>query len=214
MKKNVFKWMAGLIALVLMSVLVAQLIKVPTFMLPSIYLVGMIIIALIVSSVIISGIVKLILKRTSFFTALCLVVSISCIFFIVRLYSPTLTIIVPRGYIGQVSLILSNVNKNILIVDSNGIGYINKRTFDKTYTKPIVLETNGTNISDQCVGFNPSTFWDQGSSLIASTNKNTDNEKIQFLSFEIVPKDKRGQKQYYSTDLPEVVDRTKLYKKK
>lgn len=214
MKKNVFKWIAGLVALILMSVLATQLIDVPTFMLPSIYLAGMIMVALVVSSLIMSGVLKLVFKRTSFFMVLCFVVSISCMFFIIRLHSPALTIIVPKGYEGQVSLILSNVDKNILAVDSNGIGYINKQTFDKTYTKPVVLETDGTNISNQSVGFNPSTFWAEGTFSAASTFKNTDTVKIQFLSFEIVPKDKRGQKQYYSTDLPEVVDKTKLYKNK
>lgn len=57
-----------------------------------------------------------------------------------------LTIIVPKGYRGEINLVLSNVEKDILTVDSNGIGYITKRTFDKILQKPTVLETDG----DKC----------------------------------------------------------------
>lgn len=133
----------------------------------------------------------------------------------IRFSSPKLTIVVPKGYEGRVTLVLSSVDKNILTVDSNGIGYITKRTFDKVYTKPKVYETDGTDISDQCVGFNPSTFWAKGKFSPITANNSADREReIEFLSFEIVPKDKKGEKQYYSPDLTNLVDKTKLPKKK
>ncbi len=215
MKKNSLKLIIGLTALILLVILIVQLIKTPTFMLPSAYLAGMFVIALLVGSLIIAGIIKLIFKKSSFVMILCSIVSIVSIFSMCKFYSPTLTIIVPKGYTGQVALVLSNVDKDILNVDSNGIGYITKRTFDKVYTKPIVLETDGTDISNQTVGFNPSTFWGKGGSSSAMPEgSNATVDEIKFICFEVVPKDKEGQKQYYSIDLSELADKTKLYKKK
>ena len=52
-----------------------------------------------------------------------------------HLYSPTLKIIVPDGYTGEVNLVLSNVDKNILTLDNNAIGYLTKWTFNKTYSQ-------------------------------------------------------------------------------
>ena len=63
-------------------------------------------------------------------------------------------------------MVLSNVDKNILTLDSNGIGYISKWTFDKTYMPPTVVDNEGANLNDQRVGFNPSTFWGKRVSYI------------------------------------------------
>lgn len=211
MKKNSLKLIIGLATLILLVILIVQLIKTPTFMLPSVYLTGMFVIALLVGSLIIAGIIKLIFKKSSFIMILCSIVSIVSIFSMCKFYSPTLTIIVPKGYTGQVTLVLSDVGKDILNVDSNGIGYITERTFDKVYTKPIVLETDGTDISSQTVGFNPSTFWGKGNSSSAvPEGSNATVDKINFISFEVVPKGKEGQKQYYNVDLSELVDKSKL----
>jgi len=129
-------------------------------------------------------------------------------------YSTKLTITVPKNYQGQVTLILSNVPKDILTVDENGIGYITKQTFEIAHSEPIVLEEDGADVSDQSVGFNPSTFWAVGKSSYATEENSSGKElEIQFLSFELVPKDKKGEKQYYSPDLMELLDKTKLYRK-
>ena len=145
------------------------------------------------------------LVATVFNSALILVVFFTYKFF----YPIQLTVTVPKGYQGKISLVLSNVDKDILTVDKNGIGYITKQTFDRNKAKPIVLEKDGTDVSDYCVGFNPSTFWAVGNSSYATE----ENIEIQFLSFELVPKDKKGEKQYYSAGLMELVEKTKLYKK-
>jgi len=91
------------------------------------------------------------------------------------------------------------------MVDSNGIGYITKWTFDKTYTRPVVVDSEGNPLNDQCVGFNPSTFWAKGYSTSTEYP-----DRIHYLSFEIASKDKAGQKQYYSKELTRLVDKTKL----
>lgn len=137
------------------------------------------------------------------------------VFFAYKFFYPIkLTITVPNGYQGKISLILSNVDKDILTVDKNGIGYITKQTFDRNKAKPIVLEKDGTDVSDYCVGFNPSTFWAISKySYATEENSTEENIEIQYSSFELVPKKKKGEKQYYSTELMELVDKTKLYKK-
>lgn len=38
-------------------------------------------------------------------------------------------------------------------------GYINQWTFDKTYTRPIVIDGNGNNLDSLLVGFTPTAFW-------------------------------------------------------
>jgi hypothetical protein len=105
---------------------------------------------------------------------------------------------------------LSNCETNILKIDSNGIGYINKSTFDNTFTKPIILEVDSSDITDRSVGFNPSTFWAKGSFSSTSTKSQKITNEIHFLSFEIVPKGKEGTKQYYSIDLDKFIDPSKL----
>ena len=125
-------------------------------------------------------------------------------------WSPKLTLIVPKGYIGRVCLIKSSVKEDILTIDSNGIGYLTTETFDKVTSKPTVIEVDGTNINNRAVGFNPSAFWASGEFSEASIEGNARSKTILFLSFEIVPKGKEGQTQYYSTDLAKVVDTTKI----
>ncbi|MFN3801564.1 hypothetical protein [Belliella pelovolcani] len=60
-------------------------------------------------------------------------------------------------------------------------------------------------MSKQSVGFNPWTFFGLGTS--ASSDK---KGEIKSLSFEIVPQDKVGEKQYYHTDLIKLVDKEKI----
>ena len=214
-RRNILKSIIGGIALIFICILAIKLVRVPMFMLPPIYSTVMFIVGMVMGSLIIAGIIKAIFKKASFFIAFCFIILISSAIFLSKLYSPTLIIVVPKGYVGEVSLVLANVDHDILSLDSNGIGYITKRTFDRVYTKPVVREKDGLNISDQIVGFNPSTFWAKGSFSNAISEKSSPiPEKMRFLSFEIVPKDKKGQKQYYSSDLIKLVDKTKLYRQK
>jgi len=103
------------------------------------------------------------------------------------------------------SLVLSNVDENMLTVDSSDIGYITKWTFNKTYSQPNVFNASGKKINSQCVAFNPWTF--------GCLNKFccVDGKEIRSLSFEIVPVEKAGQKQYYSRVFTGRVDTKKLY---
>ncbi len=198
----------GLLSVGLLTTLLFKLTNVPGGMILSgLFLGGMMIFGIILGCLILTGILKLIFNRASFLTIFYITTAISFLVFHYQLYSPTLTIIVPNGYRGEINLVLSNVDGNILTVDSNGIGYLNEWTFNKTYSRPIVKQMDGKNLDNNLVGFNPTTFWAKG-----QTSSSENNIKIETLSFEIVSDDKLRQKQYYSIDLSNLVDKTKLPK--
>lgn len=193
MKDRKLKIIAGIISAILLISLIVKLTTVSGGMILSgLFLGGMFIAGLLIASLLVVVIVKVWVSNYSFSTVYFITISIAFLAYHYHLYSPTLKIIVPDDYKGKVSLVLSNVNKNILTVDSNGIGYITKWTFKKTWSKPDVYTTSGRKINDLCVGFNPSTFW--GLSKFCCV----DGKEIRSLSFEIVPVDQKGKKQYYS----------------
>ena len=99
-------------------------------------------------------------------------------------YSPTLKIVVPTNYTGEINLVVANINDNILNVDEDRIGYINEMTFDKTYRKPIVIDRNGNDLSKQLKGFNNLIFWTNPEHCCIQLNA------IKSLNFEILPQDK------------------------
>jgi hypothetical protein len=207
MNDRKLKYIFGPTSLLLFVGVLYKIIKLPGgLILPGYFMGGILLIGVLIACSIITPIARLIFKHNSFFTLFLIVSTIAFLGLHYYLYSPTLKIIVPKDYIGEVNLVLSNVDKNILRLDSNGIGYINKWTFDKTYTPPVVVDDQGKSLNDQCVGFNPSTFWGKG--YHTSTHH---PERIHTLSFEIVPKDKAGHKQYYGkVGFIELLDTTKL----
>jgi hypothetical protein len=203
---NKLKIATGLLSLGLLATLIYKLTEVPGGMfLSGLFLGGMVVALILVSGLILTWLTKLFFKRLPFWTVYFAITAIAFAVFHYQLYSPTLKIVVPENYTGQISLVKSNVTENILTVDSNGIGYLNEWTFNKLYSKPIVVDENGKDLTDQCVGFNLSTFFGLGTS--ANSEK---KGEIKSLSFEIVPKDKIGEKQYYHTDLTKLVDKEKL----
>lgn len=215
MKTKTFKIILGSTTLILICILIIKLIKAPTFLIPTVYSAGLITIIVLFISLIISGLCKVLLKKASFMIVLCCTISGSCLFLLSQFNSQAIKIVVPKGFYGKINLVLSNTKTNILNVDTNGIGYINRRTFDETFAKPIVFEEDGTDISKQVVGFNPSTFWGKESTSFVNTTKNEIGiTEVQSLTFEIVPKDKIGQKQYYSNDLLNLLDKNKILNSK
>jgi hypothetical protein len=195
---NKLKLAFGILSVGLLATLLFKLINVPGGMfLSGLFLGGMMIVGIILGCLILTGISKLVFKRTSFLTILFITTTISFLAFHYQLYSPTLTIKVPNGYKGEINLVLSNVKDNILTVDSNGIGYLNEWTFNKTYSRPIVQQLDGKNLDKNLVGFNPSTFF--GTSIGVGNS-------LKSLSFEIVPDSVLGQKLYYSTDWTDYIN--------
>ena len=206
MKDRNFKMLFGIISAVLLITLLLKLTKVPGgLILSGLFLGSMFIVGILIVSLAVTLLLKLVLKNLSFPTLYFMTLTVGFLAYHYQLYSPTLKIIVPDGYTGEVNLVLSNVDKNILTLDSNAVGYVTKWTFKKTYSQPDVFTLSGKKINNQCVGFNPTTFW--ASSKFCCI----DGKEIKSLSFEIVPIDKQGQKQYYSKGLAGVVDTSKLY---
>ena len=196
----------GIISLGLLATLVYKLTEVPGGMfLSGLFLGGMWIIIILIVGFFLTWLTKLILKKPSFWTIYFTVLAIAFTFFHYRLYSPTLTIIVPENYTGEINLVKSNLTENSLIVDTNGIGYLNEWTFEKVYTEPIVVDINGKNMSAQCVGYNPSKFF----SLKRFSSSEIPYD-IKSLSFSIFPDNKIGDKYFYGTDLAEFVDLEKI----
>lgn len=136
-------------------------------------------------------------------TLLFITTTISFLAFHYQSYSPTLTIKVPNGYKGEINLVLSNVKDNLLTVDSNGVGYLNEWTFNKTYSRPIVVQTDGKNLNDYLIGFNPSTFFGKGKTCCVAKHE------IQSLSFKIGTKPHLEDEYFESKSLTELVDKRK-----
>jgi len=206
MKDSELKIIFGIVSALLLTTLIIKLTTVPGgLILSGLFLGGMFIVGIIIACLVIALLLKLFVKRYSFSTLYFISLSLAFIAYHYQLYSPTLKIIVPDGYTGEVSLVLSNVDNNILTVDSNGVGYVTKWTFNRTWSQPEVFTTSGKKINNQCVGFNPSTFW------ALSKFCCVDGKVIRSISFDIVPQDKVGQDISYSRGLSGLVDTKKLY---
>lgn len=201
MNDRKLKIITGFISALLLISLLVKLVDVPGGMILSGLVLGsMLIVAIVLGCLIVASVLRLVIKKYSFFTLFSVASAVSFLVFHYQLYSPTLKIIIPKGYTGEVTLVLSDVDDNILKVDSNGIGYINQWTFDKAYTEPIVVDTDGNNVHKRLVGFNPSTFWAKGKTCCIQS------KGIHTMSFEVVPMDKLGKKQNYLKDLTTLVD--------
>jgi hypothetical protein len=162
---------------------------------------GMVLVGALLVGFVLSVLLKVLFKKRSFL-ALFSIVTTACLLFLhYYFYSPKLTIIVPDGYYGEVHLVKSNASNNILTVDTNGICYLTKWTFEKLYLKPTVIQQNGKNIDRNLVGFNPNTFYGLQKSCCI------EGQEIESLNFEVVSDSLRGQKQYYSKDLLNLVDK-------
>ncbi|MDI9256758.1 hypothetical protein [Flavobacterium sedimenticola] len=122
-----------------------------------------------------------------------------------KLYSPKIEITVPKNFEGQVNLVLSNTENNILKIDKNGIGYINKFTYDKIYKKPLVKETDGNEITHHCIGYNPTTFYAVGTYYL---NK---NDSVKTLQFEIIHDGKERRNFFEFNDIRNKLDKKLLY---
>jgi hypothetical protein len=116
-----------------------------------------------------------------------------------------LEITVPIGYIGEICLVKSNVTTNELLIDSNGIGYINETTYENQESQPIVHDASGKDLTSNCVGYNPSSFW-----ALGEYKSLEPKIKIKYLGFEIVPDSLKGRKQYFSNTSFKLVDTLKI----
>ena len=132
--------------------------------------------------------------------------SLSLLYFNIYFYSPTLKITVPNNYNGEINLVLANIDENRLNIDENGSGYINEKTFNKTYTKPFVRYRSGNDLSKQLKGCNNLIFWTNPENCCIQL------DAIKSLNFEISPKDK-SENPFTFFELTKHIDRkiTKLF---
>jgi hypothetical protein len=192
--------LTGILFVGLLTTLVFRLTNVPGGMFLSGLALGtMWIIIILLTCLILTAFINRIFKTKSFLTIFFLTTTIGFTYFHYKLYSPTLTIVVPNNYSGEVNLVLANVTDNILTLDTNGIGYIDQWTFDKTYTRPIVIDQDGNNLDSLLVGFNPTSFWSKGKSCCI------DNQEIYTKEFKI----KRNEKEdiFKFRSLVDLIDR-------
>ncbi|MET3732720.1 hypothetical protein [Moheibacter stercoris] len=202
MKTSADKVIIGIISTFLIICFLNQLRNLPGgFFFSGLFYAIIILIIVLISILILAFILKFIFKKADYLKR----VLISCIiilsFSIYKLYSPTLKIIVPKNYSGEVNLTLSNLNHNELNIDKNGIGYITKWTFEKTYTKPKVYDSDGKNLEKHLLSYDNNKFW--GKSI------GTGNT-IKSLNFEIA-KDTLQNKRTYQSNWLQNVDMKKVY---
>lgn len=195
------KILFGATSALLLVTLIIKLNYIPGGMILSgLFLGGMLLVGILMGCCVLARILKLVFKSTSFLTLYSITTTISLLIFHYQLYSPTLKIIVPDNYVGEINLVRSNVDENILVVDSNGVGYLNEWTFKRTYAKPIVERLNGKRLDTELVGYNPSTFWAQGKSCCFH------GRNIESKSFKILPGNSLTDKQYNTKILSELVN--------
>ena len=200
MKRQTANILTGLLSVGLLTTLIIRLTTVPGGMILSGLALGtMWIILILLTCLILTAIFRKFLKTFSYLTIFFFTTALGFSYFHYKLYSPTLTIIVPANYSGDVDLVLADIKENILTIDTNGIGYINQWTFDKTYTRPIVKDENGKDIDSLLIGFNPTSFWGKGKSCCV------DNKEIYSKSFKI--ESKNSETTYKHRSLTDLVDR-------
>lgn len=174
-----------IVTIILLIITGIQIMEFPGGMFFPGYFFGIIcIIGIFVTCLVIAVISNAIYKRYTRWNYLLLFFSLSLIGFNIYFYSPTLKIIVPNNYSGEINLVLANIDENILNIDENGIGYVNEWTFNKTYRRPIVFDRNGNDLSKQLKGFNNLIFWTSPEDCCIQLNV------IKSLNFEILSKDK------------------------
>jgi hypothetical protein len=194
----------GILTIGLLTTALLKLKTVPGGMILSgLFLGVMMIFGIVISCLILAVLLRFIFRKASFFTLFLIATSISFLAFHYKLYSPTLNIRVPNGYRGQINLVLSNLRDNILTVDSNGVGYINEWTFDKTYTRPKVEQIDGKSLDENLIGFNHSTFFGKGKSCCIG------KLEIHSLSFTIGTRPHLEDEYFPSKNLIEIVDTSK-----
>jgi hypothetical protein len=194
----------GPLALGLLITATIKLQSIPRGMILSgLFLGGILLVYILLFCLVAAGILKAIVRKISFLSSLAITSTLGLLWFHYYIYSPSLTITVIDGYTGPVNLVLSNSEHNVLSLDSNGIGYITKWTFDKTYIVPIVVEAGGRPINKLCVGFNPSGFWAR------SASKNLYSKTIHSLEFEIKRDSAKEKNIFYGKEIMRCVDTVK-----
>ncbi len=108
-----------------------------------------------------------------------IILTITCLTFFTSEYRPTYIITIPKDYVGDVKLFLSNSEENKLEIKEFGIGYLNEKTYKKGF-RPIIIK-NDQDITEDIKGY--------GSGAFATSQ--TDKYEFVYVSFTIPLKEER-----------------------
>lgn len=212
MKYNILIITLWIFTIGLLLLLGLLLSRIPSFSFPSQIGAVVILVTLFIGSAAIAKLFSEIFYNLKFTLTFAVILSLASIILSYKVYTPKLTITVPKGFTGRITLIRSNLSKNVLNVDSNGIGYIRNRNFKRFDMNPVVLEVDGTDISSRTVGYIPSEFWVD--TVIRAHPELNDQRmlKVSYVHFEVVPIGQEGRRHDYGIDLTGLVDTAKLYR--
>lgn len=212
MKFNILIITLWIFTIGLLLLLGLLLSRIPSFSFPSQIGAVVILVTLFIGSAAIAKLFSEIFDNLKFTITFAVILSLASIIVSYKVYTPKLTITVPKGFTGRITLIRSNLSKNVLNVDSNGIGYLRNETFKSFDMNPVVREVDGTDISNRTVGFFPREFW---ADTVLRDNPASDDQtllKVSYVHFEVVPVGQKGKRKNYGRDLSGLIDTAKLYR--
>ncbi|GHN00416.1 hypothetical protein WSM22_19050 [Cytophagales bacterium WSM2-2] len=194
--KSKTKMTTGLFAFGLLATLIVKVLIAPEgILLPVLWT----ILSIVVGCFLLTYSFELFIKTNMFPTTYFLVSSAFFLYLHFSIEPVKLKIVIPESYSGPVSLVLSNVEENILTTDSSGIGYINEKTFKRLYVQPMVVDHKGMNISDFSVASGVESFWGLTSRCCI------DGKEVQAKTFKLIRK--KMNKRSADVDLLDLVDK-------
>jgi len=178
-----------------------QMLQTKTMILPSWFLVVISLPGTLLLSFLLGFIVKKLLNskwQTLTFTSIFVI--IFCSIFCISEYKPVYIVVIPKNYVGEIRLFLSN--KNDFSINRYGIGYIDMRTFNDGFYPKIIQ--GGNDITKQIKEYSKG--------ALATTSE--DVYSFEYLSFYILDNGKKVE----SRNIEELVkikaiDTARLYKK-
>ena len=182
---------------------IRQMLQTPMMILPSWFLVLFFAPSLIFICVILGYLAKKITKSKWHILSLTsiFVIVFSFIFYISE-YRPNQSIIVPESYVGKVRLFVSNDKENDFVINKYGIGYIDKKTFNRGFYPKIIKGRN--DITKQIKEY--------GKGALATTQE--DPYSYEYLSFFILVKGQNVEDKGIEELIKiKAIDTTRLYRK-
>ena len=156
------------------------MLQTPTLILPSWFLVLLFLPIAFIIALTIGFLIKKMSKsswHTLTFTSILL--TILCLSYFISEYRPSYTIEIPKGYVGEVKLLLSKSDENILSINSHGIGYLNEKTYRNGF-RPTIIK-GGKDITKEITGYGMGTF----------ISTQTGNYKVEYVNFTVPQTGKR-----------------------
>jgi hypothetical protein len=182
---------------------VRTILQIPTMIISPWFLVGLYLTIAILVSFVIGYLIKAFLKsrwHTLTFTALAM--TVICLSFYISQYKPGYKINIPDNYVSDVRLLVSNEKENDFKINDFGIGYINKKTFEKGFNPTIIKA--GHDITKQISGYATGSYATTSASKLS----------LDYVTFEIPGKKENAETiNFDSLLILKAIDPTRLLKK-